>query len=238
MKKDQRLGSLAAVARPITGAIGPQRASGFSAGLQYPVGDVVGFSAIDAAATVLPTLAGERLVLRGLVASDEPLWDAAMERNREALVGWDLGPDETFESELTDREVAAMLDLTYTFGIFEHGDLIGECSLHDVQRNNIQAALYSMSWLDAERRGNRLAQAAFTLILAFAFEQLGLHRVDVLVLPEVAPVHEALTTFGLEPRGVEPAAALVAGEWRDHVRYAVLDTDWREHAAAWRAAWG
>ena len=68
-------------------------------------------------------------------------------------------------------------------------------------------------------------RAAVRRVLAFAFDQLGLHRVEAACRPENQASKQLLESVGFEYEGRARAFLNIAGEWRDHDRFSLLSTD-------------
>jgi ribosomal-protein-alanine N-acetyltransferase len=134
------------------------------------------------------------------------------------------------EDTVDDDAVPAIItaetcDLGYVFGIFRESQLIGEVSLSGVVRGNRQTAFLSL-WVDADVRGEGVAEEAYVLLVGHAFDNLDLHRVEVAALPDNDAVIRALEKVGVESRGTDPRSVRIGGEWRDHERYVFTAEDW------------
>jgi ribosomal-protein-alanine N-acetyltransferase len=60
------------------------------------------------------------------------------------------------------------------------------------------------------------------LVLRHAFGTIGLHRVEANVQPENERSIALLERLGFRREGYSPKYLRIGGEWRDHVRYAIL----------------
>ncbi|MGD9634261.1 MAG: GNAT family N-acetyltransferase [Pirellulales bacterium] len=81
--------------------------------------------------------------------------------------------------------------------------------------------------------GKGYMKAGLKLALAHAFEQLGLHRVEANIQPENIASIALVRRLGFRCEGFSPKYLRIAGEWRDHVRWALLA---EEFAAASESA--
>jgi len=84
--------------------------------------------------------------------------------------------------------------------------------------------------------GQGLMTEGFVQALDLAFGPLGLHRVEVNVRPENVRSVALATRVGLEREGYSRRYLKLAGRWRDHVRFAMLQEDWARQRAAVLAA--
>jgi ribosomal-protein-alanine N-acetyltransferase len=63
------------------------------------------------------------------------------------------------------------------------------------------------------------------LVVRFAFATLGLHRVEAACVPENDPSRLLLEKVGFVREGYARAYLKIAGTWRDHFTFAILDSD-------------
>ena len=75
------------------------------------------------------------------------------------------------------------------------------------------------------RRG--YMREALTEMTRFAFEDLGIGRLEAGCLPENAASRALLEKCGFKYEGVAQAYLQIDGRWRDHVLYAMLRRDRR-----------
>jgi len=77
--------------------------------------------------------------------------------------------------------------------------------------------------LDRRREGQGLMHEALVAALRFAFDDLGLHRVEAAYLPENARSARLLGRLGFEIVGTARDYLLIQGRWRDHVVTSLLN---------------
>ncbi len=195
-----------------------------------------GFAATADLAPPFPDLAARGVVLRPLGLDDEEAWESLVASERDRLPSLGIEVAETYDEVLADHGTYAAMDFAYCNGVFLDDQLVGEAALHDIQRNNLQGALFTM-WLAHSASGQGLDQVCYLLTLLFAFDHLELHRVDALVPADANGGVSAIEELGIGHRGVERGAVRVHGEWVDHVRYTVMAEDFAERRAGWTADW-
>lgn len=180
----------------------------------------------------LPKLRGERLILRQWQESDiddrlrQPIdpeeednygstwrreWDGRRYHTREHL---------TFGSEPAKPG-------TYSWAVEYQGRCVGFAELR-VNADQHRAA-YSVGLFEAGVRGRGLGQQITRLVLSWAFDVLGVHRVELEVL---ASNRRAITCYlacGFRQEGVRREAELYPDGWKDFISMGVLR---HEHAAA------
>jgi [ribosomal protein S5]-alanine N-acetyltransferase len=193
------------------------------------------------------TLTGPRVELRPLKASDWEAWRDVRVRSREWLEPWEpLGepgtPDpvvdaDAFKSRCGAWERQRHFDAAYGFGIFvrKGGAFIGEVSLGSVQRGPFQSANVGY-WIDESAAGQGYMPEAVAVILQFAFEQLGLHRVEAAIVPRNARSRRVTEKLGMRDEGTSERFLQIRGVWEDHVRYALTSEEWAERKDAFQSS--
>ena len=111
------------------------------------------------------------------------------------------------------------------------GALLGAISLTAITRGVLQSAVLDY-WLGTPFVGRGLMGEALALTLGSAFGELGLHRVEALVLPDNARSRRVLERGGFRCEGLARGSVRVRGEWRDHERWARLTSDGAVHREA------
>lgn len=183
-------------------------------------------------------LTGPRVELRALRAEDWRQWRAVRERSREWLEVWEPLPEPGSPDPVTDAEAFRArcgawerqrhFDTAYGFGIFlRSGEFVGEVSLGSVQRGPFQSAFVGY-WIDREHAGHGYVPEAVVLVLRFAFEELGLHRVEAAIVPRNVRSRRVAEKLGLREEGISERFLQIRGVWEDHVRYAITSEEWAQ----------
>ena len=187
-----------------------------------------------------PVLNGRRVLLRPLVVTDYEPWREVRVRARDWLLKWEPRPlpgqpDATedrrvFAARCGARERERQLGSGYGFGIFV-GDrrdrFAGEINLSSVQRGPYQNA-YVGYWIDEAVAGHSFTPEAFVVLCRFAFEELGLHRLQASIIPRNANSRRVVEKLGIRQEGVAERYLEINGVWEDHVRYAITSEDWAD----------
>lgn len=106
------------------------------------------------------------------------------------------------------------------------GTLAGYFALSEIVRRSFQNA-YVGYYATAAGAGRGLMTEALRLVLARAFEDLGLHRVEANVQPGNTRSLALVARVGFRREGFSPRYLNIGGVWCDHERWAMTVEDWR-----------
>lgn len=126
----------------------------------------------------------------------------------------------------------------FALGIFTADEqrLIGEVSLSSIHRGPFQSGFVGY-WIDQLCAGNGYAPEAAAAVFAFAFEQLGLHRVEVAIVPRNRPSRRVAEKLSLRNEGVAAGYLEIDGRWEDHIRYAITVDEWFARRSQYAGEW-
>nr|MDQ3575536.1 GNAT family N-acetyltransferase [Actinomycetota bacterium] len=124
----------------------------------------------------------------------------------------------------------------YGFGVFVQGHFAGEVNLNNVQRGAFQNA-YVGYWIDRAVAGHGYTPEAVVVTFRFGFEEAGLHRLQVAVVPRNTSSHRVVEKLGLRDEGTAVRYLEINGRWEDHVRYAITAEEWAERRDAYVRDW-
>jgi [ribosomal protein S5]-alanine N-acetyltransferase len=179
-------------------------------------------------------LRGWRVVLRTLTEDDYDAWHEVRRRCRDWLVPWEPRPAgapatpedrASFSARCAARERERQMGSGYGFGIFVGGRMAGEVTLSSIQRGPFQNGFVGY-WVDRDLAGNSIAPESVVVILRFAFEDLGLHRLEIAIVPRNRPSRRVVEKLKLREEGVALRYLEIDGRWEDHVRYAMTAEEW------------
>jgi ribosomal-protein-alanine N-acetyltransferase len=192
------------------------------------------------------SLPGKRVVLRPLVPSDWDTWREVRKRCRDWLVKWEPRaaaghPDPTedrraYVARCSARERERELGSGFGFGIFVGGRFCGEINLNSIQRGPFQNA-YIGYWMDEAMAGLSYTPESVVVLLQFAFEDLGLHRVQISIIPRNAASRRVVEKLALRDEGVALRYLEINGTWEDHIRFAITSEEWAERRDELRRDW-
>lgn len=179
----------------------------------------------------------ERLVLRPLTSDDVPELLQLLRANRTFLKPWSPRSDESqlttgfLQEEMARRANEWSQDRAYGFGIFtlDDGRLIGRINISQVVRGAFQNCFVGY-WLDEGHNGQKLMQEALAAVVAFAFDELKLHRIEATTLVHNVASQRVLTAVGFRNEGEALHYLQIDGHWQDHKRFAITFEDWANRA--------
>ncbi|EON74473.1 GNAT family N-acetyltransferase [Lysinibacillus sphaericus] len=112
----------------------------------------------------------------------------------------------------------------FSFGIYEQGtnNLIGHIALYAVKRLPYSSAFVGYA-MDEIYIGKGIVTEAVELVVRFAFEQIGLHRVEAYVSTQNNASIRVLEKSGFQREGLLRQLLYINGQWVDHYMYACVD---------------
>jgi [ribosomal protein S5]-alanine N-acetyltransferase len=199
------------------------------------------FSPLKARAPwVVPSLSTrivtERLVLRPPRTSDVTEMRRALRNNAVHLRPWSVAPAAGEDPASLATVSRALLQhrrewkrgQTFVLVIALREDdesVIGRIALGGVLRGAFQNA-YLGYWMDQRYQGRGLMTEAVRATTTFAFSAVGLHRVQAAVMPRNGGSLRVLEKAGYRREGIAQRYLCIAGQWEDHVLFAMTVEDW------------
>jgi len=177
---------------------------------------------------------GERLYLRRPRTGDFEQWSALRAASRSFLTPWEpTWPRDALSAESFRRRVRRASqewreETGYGFFLVRLADdaLLGGITLGSVRRGVAQSATLGY-WLGAPYARQGFMTEAVHCVLGFAFDRLGLHRVEAACLPRNAASRGLLTKCGFREEGLARDYLKINGRWTDHLLFAILASDGR-----------
>jgi ribosomal-protein-alanine N-acetyltransferase len=191
-------------------------------------------------------LYGRRVMLRPLVAPDFASWSEIRRRNHDWLTVWEpaktsFSPDpsadrEAFAARCNMRDRDRQSGVGYSFGLFVDNNLAGEVNLNNVVRGALQTGTIGY-WIDQAKAGRGYVAEAVVVMFRYAFEQLGLHRVEICIIPRNHNSHRVMQKLAIREEGTALRFLEINGVWEDHVRYGITAEEWQERADDFADEW-
>lgn len=186
-----------------------------------------------------PLLRGDGVYLRPAIPGDFPEWSQLRASSRSFLEPWEpTWPDDdltqtAFRRRLKRQEEDIARDEAYAFLIFDQTSeqLLGGVTLGGVRRGVSQTGTLGY-WMGAPHAGKGRMTRAVAATVEFAFGKLRLHRVEAACIPGNAPSIALLERNGFRREGYARGYLKINGAWRDHVLFALVESDARTKPAA------
>ena len=191
-------------------------------------------------------LYGRGVLLRPLGAPDFPAWSEVRRRNHEWLTVWEPkrsshAPDPTtdrdaFSARCSQRERDRQTGVGYAFGLFVDNAFAGEINLNNVVRGALQTGTVGY-WIDQKRAGQSLVAEGVVVLLRYAFEELGLHRIEICIVPRNQNSRRVMEKLDIRDEGTALRYLEINGVWEDHVRYGITYEEWLERRDEFATLW-
>jgi [ribosomal protein S5]-alanine N-acetyltransferase len=110
------------------------------------------------------------------------------------------------------------------FAIDYDGQFAGQLNVGGVTRGSLHSAHLGY-WVDRRMAGRGVMPTAVALVTDHCFHRVGLHRVEVNIRPENAASRRVVEKLGFREEGLRRGFLHIAGEWRDHISYALVRED-------------
>ena len=176
-------------------------------------------------------LLGDKVFLRPPERGDYEEWASLRARSRDFLTPWEPSwpPDAlsraNFRARVTRYVEDWRTDQAYNFFIFALDEtLVGGIGLSNIRRGVSETASLGY-WVGEPYARQRYMTSALPLVVDFAFERLGLHRLEAACLPSNIPSRSVLARTGFRQEGYAREYLCIAGKWQDHLLFAILRGD-------------
>ena len=162
---------------------------------------------------------------------DAAEWVAARSRNVDWLREWEATPPggpaavptslPTFVAMTRRLRQDARHGLTLPFAVDVGGEFAGQLNVGGITRGSLHSAHLGY-WIDQRFAGRGAMPTAVALVTDHCFDAVRLHRVEVNIRPENAASRRVVEKLGFREEGVRRGFLHIAGEWRDHISYALV----------------
>lgn len=170
----------------------------------------------------------KRLTLRNLTPEHtEEMLDYYI-RNEEHLRQYEPTRDSGFytyegQKEILTESFRQFIDGTsIDLGIFKDEKLIGKIKLSNIVYGILRNAFVGYS-IDREYQGKGYMKEVLNAICSYAFEEMGLHRLEASTLLENSRSQSVLKSCGFKELGISEKYLYINGEWRDHKIFYKID---------------
>jgi ribosomal-protein-alanine N-acetyltransferase len=110
------------------------------------------------------------------------------------------------------------------FAILVDGRFSGQLNVAGLVRGSLLSAHIGY-WVDRRVAGHGVTPTAVALATDHCFEVVGLHRIEVNIRPENAASRRVVEKLGFREEGTRERFLHIAGEWCDHLTFALVRED-------------
>lgn len=149
-------------------------------------------------------------------------------RNKKYLMPFEPAREEDFYTISTQRKTLVdeykqfLNGEGITFGIFKDEKFIGRIRISSVVYGVFKNAFIGYS-IDEKEQGKGYMKEAVKLICDYAFEFMGLHRIEAATLVDNEKSERVLLSCGFEKVGTSPKYLFINSKWRDHNNFALIN---------------
>lgn len=102
--------------------------------------------------------------------------------------------------------------------------LVGVININNIQLGSLRMA--SLGYCgDQSCAGGGYMTEGMELVLKYAVEDIGLHRIEANIQPGNIASKKLVKRLGFQKEGFSPDYMQIDGKWRDHERWAILDRE-------------
>ncbi|HLW12201.1 MAG TPA: GNAT family N-acetyltransferase [Casimicrobiaceae bacterium] len=178
------------------------------------------------------TLEGNRVHLRQPRRTDQRSFIAYAKQSRALHRGWVQAPETptAFAAYVARYHPADAAPRNVGFLVIRNEDdaIVGVINFSEIIRGAFHSG-YVGYYAFAPFAGVGYMAEGFALALDFAFRKMKLHRIEANVQPANIGSLALVERLGFIREGYSRRYVKIAGRWRDHVRFAMLAEDWKEH---------
>ena len=166
---------------------------------------------------------GDRVEVRPPRPSDEGAFLAAVAASRGLHHPWVAPPSTPDEFAAYLRRLRRRNQFGFLVGTLEDGGMVGVINVSEVVLGAFRSAFLGYYGFAAST-GRGLMTEGLRGVLAIAFDDLGLHRVEANIQPGNEASRRLAERCGFVLEGFSREYLMVDGAWRDHERWARVAT--------------
>ena len=174
---------------------------------------------------------GERISLKLSTPEDAVAYLDYYVTNKEFLAEFEPRKEDRFftlegqRHELTERFQQYLNGNTINFGIYRGNELIGKVRISNIIPGSFRNGTIGYA-LSQQYLNNGYMSEAVGLICRYAFEEIGLHRLEASTLLDNISSQRVLQNNGFVCLGLNKKYLQINGKWQDHYTYYLLQEDW------------
>lgn len=182
------------------------------------------------------SLEGAEVYLRPPRPADWSAWAELRAESRRFLTPWEPSwPSDCLTKPAFNRRIERQSrewrqGRSYNFLTIRKSDnrMIGGVSLSRVLRGVAQSGMIGY-WIGEPYARNGHTSQAVSRLLDYAFDELGLNRIEAATLPHNTASRALLKRLDFVEEGHMRKYLRINGQWHDHVLYAMICDEWAAH---------
>ena len=145
-------------------------------------------------------------------------------RNKEHLASFEPAREKEFytiesqKSILNDNYTQFLNGTAIDFGIFKEEKIIGKLRISSILYGIVKSGILGYS-IDKLEQGKGIMTSAVKLVTEYAFNELGMHRIEASVLVDNEKSKCVLHKCGFKELGLNEKYLFIDGVWRDHITF-------------------
>lgn len=165
---------------------------------------------------------GDKISIRVLNSDDASILLDYYTRNKAFLSKFEPHRDEEFytvevqKQSLIENYKEFIKGEGAHFGIYKADKMIGRIRIYNIVHGVFKSAFIGYS-MDEQYQGNGYMKEAVSLVVRYAYEELGLHRIEATTLVDNEKSQRVLRACGFNELGTCKEYLHINGKWRDHV---------------------
>lgn len=104
------------------------------------------------------------------------------------------------------------------FGIFENKKIIGKLRISNILYGIVRSGILGYS-IDKKEQGKGIMRLSVNLVVDYAFNELGIHRIEASALVDNEKSKNVLKACGFRELGINEKYLFINGSWRDHITF-------------------
>jgi ribosomal-protein-alanine N-acetyltransferase len=169
-------------------------------------------------------LYGEHVNLKILTTDDAKDMLNYYIKNKEHLRRYEPTREEWFYSIEAQRQILVenykqfLNGVGICFGIYRNEKLIGKIQISSIVFGVFKSGIVGYS-MDSEKQGNGYVKEALKLLMKYAFDKMGIHRIEASTLVDNLRSQSVLKSCNFSKLGLNKNYLFINGKWRDHITY-------------------
>lgn len=167
---------------------------------------------------------GKTIDLKVLTPNDAEKMLDYYKRNEEYLRDFEPKREDSFYTLAVQKKILIESYKQYingtsvNFGIYKEECLIGKIQLSNIVIGIFKNAFVGYS-IDEKYQGKGFMKEALQLVNEYAFNEIGLHRIEASTLTDNIKSQKVLRSCGFKEIGLNEKYLFINGKWRDHMSF-------------------